>query len=273
MLRRTEGIVLKTFPFGEADLIVAFLTSSYGLMKVFAKSPRKIRSRFGSSLEPLTCSRVSFWGKEDAALPRLTQADIISSFQTIRDDLRVFLTVSEIVELTHVLIAEKDMNVRPYPLMYKTLCAIREALQEMHEDSARSRTVEANTHGRQRALNAVHVLVSHYKVKFLECAGFAPKLDACGRCGEKGSRFYVSQGAVLCGSCTRGADTPVEIPAGMRKLYEDLLLWDTEKVQRIKPSQSLLAGLAEILSMHVKYILSKPLKTRDFLCSSGKSFQ
>ena len=58
MLQRTEGIVLKTNPFGEADLIVTYLTRDYGILKTFAKSPRKIKSRFGSSLEPLTYSIV-----------------------------------------------------------------------------------------------------------------------------------------------------------------------------------------------------------------------
>ena len=99
MLRRTEGIVLRTVPFGEADLIVTFLTPDYGSMKVFAKSPRKIRSRFGSSLEPLTCSVISFWGKEDAPLPRLTQSDILHSFQTLREEFSSFLKLSEILEL------------------------------------------------------------------------------------------------------------------------------------------------------------------------------
>ena len=77
MLHRTEGIVLKGAPYGEADLIVAFLTLDFGLMSAFAKSPRKTKSRFGSSLEPLTHSKIAFWGKEDSKLPRLTQADII----------------------------------------------------------------------------------------------------------------------------------------------------------------------------------------------------
>jgi len=63
MLKRTEGIVLKTNPFGEADLIVTCLSKDYGILKTFAKSPRKIKSRFGSSLEPLTHSKISFWGK------------------------------------------------------------------------------------------------------------------------------------------------------------------------------------------------------------------
>ncbi len=58
MLKRTNAIVLKTFPFGEADLIVTHLTYDFGLINTFAKSPRKIKSRFGSSLEPLTCSKI-----------------------------------------------------------------------------------------------------------------------------------------------------------------------------------------------------------------------
>ena len=50
MLHRTEGIVLKNFPYGEADLFVTYLTPDMGIIKTFAKSPRKTKSRFGSSL-------------------------------------------------------------------------------------------------------------------------------------------------------------------------------------------------------------------------------
>ena len=100
MLQRTEGVVLRNIVFGEADLIVTYLTPDFGLLKLFAKSPRKIKSRFGSSLEPLTRTRISFWGKEDTALPRLTQSDIIHPFHLIRDTLNCFLKVLEIIELT-----------------------------------------------------------------------------------------------------------------------------------------------------------------------------
>jgi DNA repair protein RecO (recombination protein O) len=270
MLRRTDGIVLRTFPLGEADLIVTFLTSDYGLIKTFAKSPRKIKSRFGSSLEPLTCSRISFWGKEDASLPRLTQSDIMNSFQRIRNDLRFFLKVSEIIDLTLTLVPEKDANRRMYMLLYNTLKAIERGVQALPGNSFSPKAPSEGLHSGQATLYAMDFLVNHYKVKFLKYAGFAPKLDACGRCGEKGFCFYVSQGAVLCGACARGMDMPVEISAAMRKLYEDLLFWDTEKVQRIKPSQMLLASLAEVMSMHIKYILSKSLKTEAFVHAGVK---
>ena len=110
MLKRTEGIVLKTIPFGEADLIVTYLTYDFGLIKAFAKSPRKIKSRFGSSLEPLTYSKISFWGKEDANLPRLTQSDIILPFKSIRERLDCFLKASEIIELTVNTLPEHEAN-------------------------------------------------------------------------------------------------------------------------------------------------------------------
>ena len=271
MLRRTEGIVLRAFPFGEADLIVTFLTPHYGLMKAFAKSPRKTRSRFGSSLEPLTCSRISFWGKEDAALPRLTQSDIIHSFQIIRNNLGIFLRVLEIIEITAALMPEKDVNEKTYELLSRTLQAIEKRLEC---NSGFSATESGSCTSEEKSLlHEVEFLVSHFKVKFLKYAGFAPKLDACGRCGEKGFCFYVSQGAILCRSCARHTDTPMEISPAVRKLYEDLMQWDTAKVRRIKPSPILLADLAEIMSIHIRYILSKPLNTEHFACTVARTFQ
>jgi DNA repair protein RecO (recombination protein O) len=272
MLRRTEGIVLRTFPFGEADLIVTFLTADFGLIKVFAKSPRKIKSRFGSSLEPLTCSRVSFWGKEDADLPRLTQSDILHSFQMIRNNLHVFLKVSEIIELTITLVPEKDVNKKMYQLLFNTLRAIEQGIAEFSGHAPSGKGAGEDVRGEKRVQGGIDFLISHYKVKFLKYAGFAPKLDACGRCGKKGFCFYISQGAILCESCAKATDTPIEVSPAMMKLYEDLLLWDTAKIQRIKPSHMLLSELSEIMSMHIKYILSKPLNSEAFVCAIGKEF-
>src|SRR5208337_2872699 len=111
MLKRTYGIVLKNSVFGEADLIVTYLTPHYGLLRAFAKSPRKIRSRFGSSLEPLTYARISFFGKEEASLPRLTQSDIIKPFHVLRCDFKRLLNVSGILELCLNFLPER----RPAP--------------------------------------------------------------------------------------------------------------------------------------------------------------
>jgi DNA repair protein RecO (recombination protein O) len=241
MLRRTEGIVLRTIPFGEADLIVTYLTPDFGIIKLFAKSPRKIKSRFGSSLEPLTHSNISFWGKEDTALPRLTQSDILHPFQSIRDSLECFLKVTQLIELTLAFMPERDVNKKVYTLLLDTLNEIDPA-----------------------GVAGKNPLTNHYRIKLLHFVGFAPKLDACGRCGKGGYSFYISHGSVMCETCAKGIDSPVRLSAAVLRLYSDLLHWDTSRIRRIKPSQRLLTDLSDIMDVHIKYILEKPLKSETF---------
>ena len=235
MLHRTEGVVLKSVPYGEADLIVTYLTPDLGIVKIFAKSPRKIKSRFGSSLEPLTHSQIAFWGKEEAKLPKLTQSDIIHPFQEIRNSLESFLCIAEIIELILHFIPERDENRAVYALLINTLHEI-----ENHRNET--------------------ILINQFKVKLLRFVGFAPKLDVCGRCGKIGDSFYVSDGAVLCNLCKTRTGSSTKISLAVLKLYENLLTWETDKIHRIKPSQAVLTDLTHIITLHIQYILARPLK-------------
>lgn len=239
MLHRTEGIVLKSTPFGEADLIVIFLTLDFGLLKTFAKSPRKTKSRFGSSLEPLTHSKISFWGKEDANLPRLTQSDIIQPFQSIRNTMNCFLRVSEIIELTLNFLPEREVNKKAFSLLLNTL-------KRIEKDCNRT------------------LSIIQYKIRFLDLMGYAPRLDGCARCGKFGYSFYMSQGSIICESCAKGMDAPIKLSPGAVKLYESLSKWDLSKIDRIMPSQALLSGLSSMMDNHIKYTLTKPLKSMAF---------
>jgi DNA repair protein RecO (recombination protein O) len=239
MLKRTEGIVLRTVPYGDADLIVTYLTPDFGVLKVFAKSPRKIKSRFGSSLEPLTNSRISFWGREDASLPKLTQSDILTSFQLLREEFSCFLKISEILELMLSFLPERDANKKVYTLLLHTLRILPEQQN-------------------------VTLLITSFKIKFLHLVGFAPKLDACGRCGKRGYSFYLAQWSVMCEGCAQGINSPLKISPAAVKCYSDLLTWDITKIHRIRPSDELLSELSALITLHVKYILSKPLKSESF---------
>ena len=239
MLRRTDGIVLRTIPFGEADLIVTYLTLDFGLMKAFAKSPRKVKSRFGSSLEPLTCSKISFWGKEDASLPRLTQSDIINPFQSLRERLECFLRVSEIAELTANFLPEGEANKKIYTLLLNTL-------KTMEKDCGAD-------------LNVIL-----YKIRFLDLAGFSPRLNGCARCGKSGFIFYISHGSIICADCDADSVSHVKLSPGSVKLYESLRKWDESLVGRIRPSAGLLRELTNLINDHIRYTLSKPLKTGSF---------
>jgi DNA repair protein RecO (recombination protein O) len=265
MLYRTEGIVLKTTPFGEADLIVSFLTPDCGLVKTFAKSPLKTTSRFGSSLEPLTYSRIAFIGKEGTSLPRLTQSDIIHPFQLIRSEMNFFIMVSEIIELTLKFIIEREINKKIYTLLLETLRNIENNVLEFQTHLPPKRDG-------QNLKERLNLNVIHYKVKLLRISGYAPKLDVCGKCGKEADRFFASQGSVFCKECSQKMEAPFIVSKGVTKLYYNLLTWDTTKINRIRPSEMLLSELSYILDAHIEYLTSRTLNSKEFVRSLTNPF-
>lgn len=239
MLQRTEGIVLKTNPFGEADLIVTHITKDCGIVKTFAKSPRKIKSGFGSSLEPLTYSKIAFWGREDSSLPRLVQSDIVYPFHSLRSSFNCFLKVSEIFELTINFVPERDTSNKVYSLLLDTLLSM-----------------EADGHA--------GLIMLFYKLKLLEIAGYLPGLNVCGRCGRKGNVFYLSHGTVLCGRCSQDCNSSRSLSPAVISLCINLLGWDMNKLSRIKPAERIVQELTALIDEHVKYVTERTLRTRAF---------
>lgn len=245
MQTRTEGIVLKSMEYGEADVIVTYLTMDMGIKKAFAKSARKIKSRFGGSLEPLTHSRISLMGKEDATLPRLTQSDIIRPFQELREDYACFVRVCSMVELTCGLLPEGAEN-RP---AFEFLLTMMERLAG--------------------GCSSLDTLI--YRVRFLKMKGYAPRLESCSRCGADSAWFYPCQGSVVCEACAMmpsvvlPQDRRMRLPVsqGAARLYEAIVGWNLEKTARLKASPAMLEEISAIVEAHSEHLLKRPLRIRD----------
>ena len=243
MLRTTEGIVIRSLPYGEADLLVTFFTLEFGILKAFAKSPRKTRSRFGSSLEPLTCSRVSVMGKEGSQLPRLTQSDIIRPFQGLREDVGCFLMLTEMSELLMSFMLEGEVNKKAYYLL-------KQVMEMMEEDCKRQ-------------------LSLLFKLRFLSLKGYLPRLNGCARCGKESQRFYKSQGSVICNRCASRMPHPkedvIDISTGLIKLCDALGTWEIERTSRLRASRKMIEEASHVLESHIEHILSKRLRTSKFM--------
>ena len=106
--------------------------------------------------------------------------------------------------------------------------------------------------------------MTSFKIKFLHLVGFAPRLDSCGRCGKHGYLSTSHRGRLCAKDAAQRIDSPVKISPAAVKFYSDLLTWDIMKVNRIRPSGELLAEISNLIAMHIRYILSKPLKTESF---------
>src|SRR5437764_14173373 len=85
-LLQSDSIILRTYPLGEADRIVAFFTRDHGKIRGVANGARKMKNRFGASLEPLAPSRIQFCEKENRALARIQSAEILDSPMKLFED-------------------------------------------------------------------------------------------------------------------------------------------------------------------------------------------
>src|SRR5580692_7899725 len=77
--RQGEAIVLRVWPFQEADLLVSLFTREQGRVKGVARHAMRSRRRFGGALEPMTHVRASYSEKPKQDLVRLDAFEILSS--------------------------------------------------------------------------------------------------------------------------------------------------------------------------------------------------
>ncbi len=75
-LFKTSAIVLKSRKWGEADRIVTFYTARFGKLRGVARGARRLKSRFGSALEPFVHCDLNLFEKPNDSLYRITQVDI-----------------------------------------------------------------------------------------------------------------------------------------------------------------------------------------------------
>ena len=80
MIQRVgEAIVLRTWPFHEADLVVSLFTREQGRLRGVARHALKSRRRFGGALEPMTHVRATYVERPRQELVRLDGFEILSS--------------------------------------------------------------------------------------------------------------------------------------------------------------------------------------------------
>ena len=64
--RQGEAIVLRAWPFQEADLLVSLFTREQGRVKGVARHALRSRRRFGGALEPMTLCESKLCGEAEA---------------------------------------------------------------------------------------------------------------------------------------------------------------------------------------------------------------
>jgi DNA repair protein RecO (recombination protein O) len=172
-LRSDQGIVLRGYPFGEADRVVVIASPNSGKVRAVAKGVRKTKSRFGGRLEPFT--HVDLVLYEGRNLDTITQVSVIEGFPALRSDLDRVLAAGTMVEAIDAVIQEKESALRAFLLLQRGLRVLEAGPR--HPD-----------------------LVASFLLKIADVVGVAPSFDRCAGCGrpDRLSRFSFAGGGILC---------------------------------------------------------------------------
>lgn len=156
--QKVHAIVVSRRDAGEADRRVLFFTRPFGLLRVMAKGVRRIPSRRGGHLEPLTHVVATLSGQ--AGQYYVGMIESYDDYIPLRQDVHALEIVQRLLQLVVGLFGEGD----PQPALFDALhqaCMVLPTLS-----AAKQYTLE--------------VAISLYA---LEAAGLLPQFDRCQVCG------------------------------------------------------------------------------------------
>jgi DNA repair protein RecO (recombination protein O) len=123
--RVSETLVLRTYPFKEADLIVSFFTRDEGKLRGVARRARKLNSPFGAGLERLSHVRMSYFQRENSDLGNLNGCELIDSQFDLGSDYGRGLALDFMTEAADHLLPAHEPNEKFFRLMLAVLAYLR----------------------------------------------------------------------------------------------------------------------------------------------------
>src|SRR5213075_2129443 len=166
--RETEAIILKTFPLGEADRLVSFFGRSSGRVHGVAAGARRLKNRYGSTLELLSHVQIWYVEKETRDLVRIQQAELLESFHKAQSDYGLSTGLAVISEIAELVLPEHEVAEAMFRLI---LLAAREI----------ERT------------GSWQLPLTYFAFWTVRLGGWLPRFDRCASCGaafDTGSAFY-----------------------------------------------------------------------------------
>ncbi len=121
-----EGIILRTYPYGESDLILRVLSPTHGKVSVIAKGARREKSKFQTNFDVFDAG--SFETRRGRGnLENLLFFKPHRSLKRVRDNIDTFIISSTVVEAYDHLIHEHTSDGHEY---YESLALGLRALDE-----------------------------------------------------------------------------------------------------------------------------------------------
>ena len=255
MITKTDAFVVKSMRYRDTSKIVTFYSQRFGKIKGIAKGARETKSKFGSSLDPMTLASLVLYKKENRDLQFISECDTIRPYKLIHSELERMEAALSVLDLVNRVTHDEEKNSALYSLLGETFENIE---------------------------NAVGNYGNFYQAFVLRMAslfGFAPMLMVCPECKKvveesdstRSYMFEIGKGAVYCDNCAMNlgksvlpGQSRIRISARTVGIMREFLQGKLEHLAEVEFNKVVGNELDETLRLYLQYHFEglKPLKSK-----------
>ncbi|MFO0756852.1 MAG: DNA repair protein RecO [Byssovorax sp.] len=182
---RTEALLVRKVPFGDADAMVTFFTEARGILSATARSAQRSARRF-PSLEPMHLLAITIEERSGQEVGLLVEAQILRPRFQLVGDLGKLEAAGQALRW----VREGAPPHTPEPALWEEVNLLLDALDQPPSP----------------ALPEPRALLAGMGLRLLGAIGWGLDLSRCVRCGkpcDQGASAYVdaAEGGLVCRSC------------------------------------------------------------------------
>lgn len=244
-LFESESLVLRSYNLAEADRIVVFFTRNHGIVRGVAKGAKRLKSRFGSTLELFSTVNLTYFQKEDRELVSVQDVELSRSRFAAASDPAFLHTFSYLAELLTAMLPPHDPNETTYRMAKACLDA----------DLANA--------------NEFTAITLYFELWLLRLGGYLPDWSRCAECSNG---FSPGEDAGLrrdlhltCKQCQRAGRLP-QVSQFQRDIFRSVQsLSPAAFVEHAKPHPETVTELSDALRRLVAQIVGRDLMSERTL--------
>jgi DNA repair protein RecO (recombination protein O) len=240
MLKKFEGIVIRSTDYSESNKIVTIYTREFGKLGMMARGAKKPNSRFAAVSQLFTYGY--FLVQTGSGLGTLQQGEMISSMRGVREDIFKTAYASYIADLLDKSVDDKQPNPYLFELLYQIL-------NYMNEDYD------------------LDILTHIFEMKMLPVLGLYPTLNQCAICGSQEGNFGFSirENGLICHRCFAKDRYHLPMSQASIKLLRLFYFLDVKRLGAISVKPETKKELRTAISMYYDEYSGLHLKSKRFL--------
>jgi len=229
-----EGIVIRTTPYRDQDVMVTIITKD-GFVPFCARGTLKMESKNASSIIKFTKSKFNLYhGKEGFWL---RNAQIVDSYSKCKANFDCLAVLELISELTVSLIASEDAK-NIYSYLDKSLDLL------------------------ERGFSPKTIAIL-YIAKALNASGYSMEIDACQKCGSKTSivGLNIRSGGFVCDKCFNGLND-IKLSAHLLKMVRYIFKVDIDNFDKVEFDDEECEAIIPLLFEFIENVVDINLKSK-----------